>query len=442
MRNKELRPLCNAGLLQFRQVVIAAVDLIALRFVLSALGEVEYGVFSAVTGVVASLALLHGVLQTLALRFLSVGFARGEGKPLSVAFASVFSLALAVGALMAVLGEAAFLPFVEGRMAFPDEMRSLVPWVFRIALATIVLQTLQLPFVALMVASEKLGFLLKTTAIDVLVALASAGFVVLWRPAGVIGYAAALCLGSSVLLAVYAVHCRRAHPEISFVSGCRLSELREQGGFFLWSLLSTGANTLKYQGVGVLVNLYAGVLSSASWGVAMKVGFGFGLVIGNFQQGFQPKLVRLWRANDREGFWRLTASALRWTFLMAALPTLPLVIWPHRALACWLGPCSLPDVEKVVAVIAVHYLVDALTGPLTTAIVATGRIARYQVGVSLAMGSGFFFAWLALALGCPVWTAAASVAFANLLSLVQRLVYMRNCMGLAFGRFLRHVLLP
>jgi len=327
-------------------------------------------------------------------------------------------------------------------MSFPPEMRRPALWVFHLGLATVVLQTLQLPFVAVLIASEKLGFLLKTAALDVLTVLAASGLVNVWRPAGIVGYAAVLCGGAAALLSVYAVYCRRAYPSVRVRPVCRLSELCEQGRFFLWSLLSTCANILKYQGVGVLINLYAGVLYNASWGVAMKVGFCYGIVIGNIQQGFQPKLVHLWLAKDTDGFWRLTAAAVRWTFLMAAVLTAPLVLWPRQSLGMWLGENALPDVERIVVCIAVHYLVDALTGPLTTAIVATGRIARYQVGVSVAMGSGFFLAWLALASGLPVWTAAGAVAFANLLSLVQRLAYMRNCMGLGVRRFIGLILLP
>ena len=422
--------LANTGLLQLRQIALLLTDLVAVRLVLSALGVSGYGVYATVAGFVSSFALLHTVIQTLAQRFLSAEFSRDENGELAHAFSSVLCLSLCLCALIVLIGETAGLWFLTANLSFPDEYRLPSRLVYHLCLLTVVVRTLHLPFTSLIVASERMAFLLGLTVFE---SLMTAGTVVaVWcRPSlGVTGYAAGVSIVSFALLLILVAHCRKRFFSPGFFFRCRLWRFCQQGGFLLWSTLSTVANALKYQGVNVLVNLYAGVSCNATWMVAMKVCFGVGLLIGNFQQAFQPRLVRHWIEGDLAMFWRLLALALRGSFLMTSVCVAPFLICPHLVLSLWLGDVSPPHAAEFVRCIAVHCLLDALTGPLTTAIVATGRIARYQIGVSIAMGSGFFLAWALLAAGLPPWTAAAAVAATNALSLVQRLVYMQRVMGL------------
>lgn len=427
----------NTGYLYFRLAVVTVADLIAVKAVLNALGVTGYGVFSAVTGVVTSLLFLNGTLRGTAQRFLSFEAGKVKKGDVAGAFAAVSGLTVVLCVLIVLIGETAGIWFLKTWVKFPVDARPSALAIFHLGIVGMVLRTLQVPFDSLIVATERMDFFAKISVIEALTTLGASYAVMLAPSAKTEYYAVFLLIDAALILAIFAWYCRRRFPSVRFSLRFRLVHILEQGGFFSWSILGAIANVLKYQGVSMLVSVYAGTLFTATWSMAMKIGFNLYGIVGNFQQAFFPQVVKLWAHANKRPFYILTAGTLRWSFLLMGICVAPLLFATRPVLDFWIGGELPPQAVAFTRCVAVHFLFDALTGPLSTAIVATGRIAHYQIGLSLVMGSGFVVAWIALSLGLPPWTSVGSVAATNALALVYRFAYMRRHMGLHVIPFLR-----
>lgn len=421
----------NAIWLYVRLGVAILTDFAVVRIVLNSLGVEGYGVFSVVMAVVTALQFLDGTLQNTAQRFLSYEMGHGGGKGVSECLSSAVWLALAVCGLMIAVGETFGLWFVQTRLDLPQTVRSTAFVVLQIGILTVVLRTLRLPFVAQFVAAERMGFLASASVFESLCALGAAVATATVDCDRVEAYSCFLLLSAVATLVLYAGYCWRMSPGFVRPPTGLLKNLVEQGKFLSWSILAAVANVLKYQGVNMLIGVFAGAAFSATWGMSMKLGFSLYGFVGCTRMSFSPQIVKLWAGSEKDAFRDLIVRAERWSLLVMGAFALPIVVFTEGFLSRWIGGELPPQSVAFVRCVAVHFLIDALTGPLNMGILATGRIAGYMVWNSLTMGSGFVLAWVFLAGGLPAWTAVAAVAATNALSLTYRLHYLRFRIGVA-----------
>ena len=404
-------------------------DFAVVRIVLNSLGVEGYGVFSVVMAVVTALQFLDGTLQSTAQRFLSYEMGCKGGKGVSECLSSAVWLALAVCGLMVAVGETFGLWYVQTRLELPQTARGTALAVLQIGILMVVLRTLRIPFVSLVVAVERMGFLTSASVFESLCALGAAVAAAAVECNRVEAYSCFLLLSAIATLVLYVGYGWRVCPGFVRPPTDFLKNLVEQGRFLSWSILAAVANVLKYQGVSMLIGVFAGAAFCATWGMSMKLGFAFYGFVGCIRMSYTPQIVKRWARSEKDEFRNLIVRAQRWSFLVMGAFALPVILFTEGFLSRWIGGELPPQSVAFVRCIVVHFLIDALTGPLNRGILATGRIAGYMVWNSLTMGSGFVLAWMFLASGLPAWTSVAAVAATNALSLVYRLLYLRHRVG-------------
>ena len=427
----------NTGFLYLRHFVLCVGDLYATRLVLGALGTDGFGLVAAVGGVTAMLVFLGGVLGSTAQRFLSAEIGKGDGGDLSAAFASVCGIALLLGAAIVLVGETVGLWFVNCRLSIPAEMRHAAVVVYQIGIVHMVLETLACPFLSLVNATERMGFFAWFSFVQAGLSIVAA-LTLCAIPSHRLEVWATMQLGLSVVVLVAsAIQCRRLRPNVSWSVTLRPKAMREPGAYFGWSILHAVANILKFEGVGLLVNVYSGVASSASWRLGHIAGSYAGGIYGCFRMAVFPQVVKLWAAKDLFSFRSLVLVSTRWSFALTSLVGIPLLVATDSVLRLWLGVEPPAGAVAFVRCFAAHYLLDSIVEPLHSAALAAGRIAVYEIGQAVTIGSGFVLAAVVLALGFTSWTAVACVAFGTLLNLAWHVVYLKARLGFGLFELLR-----
>ena len=412
-----------------RWLVLAAGNLLVVRLVLSALGVEAYGMVAAVGAVTAMLVFLNGVLGSTAQRFLSSALGKDECGDPSDAFAVIAGIALILCAAILLVGETAGLWFVARRLSVAEGMRPAAMAVYQAGVVHVLLDTVLLPVSALIGATERMGFFVRVSFAETLLSLAVVGALFAIPSHRPEVYAALLVAKSAVVLSLFVMHCRKLCPNMRWSAKFRLAELREQGGYFGWSILHAGANALKINGVVLLVNQYAGIVHSASWRIGYEIGSVGGSICTSLRQAYFPQVVKRWPMVDRRSFRSLTLGACRWSFALTSLFVVPVLLFTDAILALWIGHEQSASMAAFVRCFAVHYLLDSLVEPMHSAVLATGRIAGYEIGQLLTIGSGFVFAFVALAVGLSSWTSVAAVVLAAAPNLAYHVVYLRSRLG-------------
>ena len=103
MMNNSGRVILNTGFLYANMLVTLAVQLIAVRLVLQALGPVDYGIYSIIAGLVAMFAFMNVAMSAATQRFLSYTIGIGNLKELKEIFYHSVLLHLLIGIIILIL---------------------------------------------------------------------------------------------------------------------------------------------------------------------------------------------------------------------------------------------------------------------------------------------------------------------------------------------------
>ena len=415
----------NSAVLFVRTALVAICGAAAVRIAVGALGADGYGTYAAVSALVGVLVLLNGVMEQTARRFLGCAMGRGGAEELQGAFSSLLALSLALASLTAVAGETIGLWYVVRRLSVPPEYASAAFVCYHLGVCLAATSVVSVPFSALMVSGERMSFFLVVGAVESAAALLAALVAKTCGAHGVEMFAGALAAGGGVSLAVHVALCRAAFPGVRLTLSCSSARLRETAAFLSWGALSSIGNAVKYKATSLVVNGIAGVAFNAAWDVAIRVWQYLHGFCADFMQAFSPVLFKAWGAGER----RRAASVAAWTtfvsFLMAAVPAALVFAFAPELAGVWLGETAPPQVAAFIRCSVVNLVFDAVSNPLTTTILASGRVALYHsVACSLSV-LGFAAAWTLLASGFPAWTSMAAVAAANGLALVYRALHVR-----------------
>lgn len=413
----------NAVFLFGRTLVMAFAEVLAVAIVLRALGQTGYGAYSAVTGVALLFLTAVEGMELTARRFISCAMGAGTGtRDVSSAFTAVLQLSLLLAGAAVLLGETVGLWFACSRISVPAGFSNVVPFVFRMAEAVVVLKLVQLPFSALIYSAERMSVLAVIGLIDALLTVLAA-LAARWI-GGLSVFASAMAAGAFCTFALQVACALRVYP-VRIVIAAQFGRLVEMGRFFLWGCLGAVGNLLKYRGTSIALAVYAGVAFNATWESSLRMGSLLGALTASYQLAAAPVIYKFWTEGPGVDVGRRLGRILAAVVALAVVPASLVFAFAPNVIRFWLGADLPPQIVAFVRCFCLNVVVDAFSGPLTTGILATGRVALYQSVAFSFSAAGFLVGWIALACGLPPWTAVAAVVAFNALACLYRLLHLR-----------------
>lgn len=147
----------NTIYLYLRMLFVMAVGLYTVRAILDILGVVDYGLYNVVGGVVTMFAFMNRTLSTSSQRYFSIELARGDKERLNKWFCLNITSFLGIGLIIALFLETVGLWFVNTQMTIPVERLMAANVVFQLSIISFLFHTVSVPYLALVIAHEKMN---------------------------------------------------------------------------------------------------------------------------------------------------------------------------------------------------------------------------------------------------------------------------------------------
>ena len=396
----------NVRWLYLRLASESAAEIVAARILLSALGVEGYGLFAAVAGSIGAIGFCQGSLEAAARRFVCCD---------SDNFAPLFGLTLVLAGLMGLVGG------VVAFAAFPSAAA-----VALFVLGVIVVRLLRIPYETCVVADERRGFFFFVSLVESALALAAAVLAGRLPLEPVAAYAGLRFASFALTGGLVVAYCLVRHPLSRTRPQFRLGAGRAIFGFFGWQALGSVAGLLKGNGLIVLLAAYAGATGCAACEAAGKFTVLLWGLIANYRMAYLPGIVKAWAAGDRTAFVAGTRRAFGWSLAGMTLVVAPIFVFAPEICRACLGKSVPEEAAMFLRMVALQLFFEALATPFDTAILAAGRIARYEILLTALLGTSFFLAWIFQAAGLPAGTTTGAVARVNGFALIFRLAYVRR----------------
>ena len=429
----------NTLMLYVRMFLIMGVTFYSFRILLSQLGEVGYGTYNAVAGVIVLFSFLSGALTQSTQRFLSFYLGKNDEEMLKRVFSMSINVHVVICLVLLILAETVGLWFLNRYMKFLPETYSQVHVLYQLSILTFLIQVMMVPFQALIISHEKMSFYAYFSILEAALKFSAVLLLYLFTENRIIIYSGCLLITAVALWLSYRFYCIQNFSicKYKFYPDKRL--FKELTTFSGWNMLGAIGNVGASQGVNMLFNVFCGVLVNAAMGIANQVSGAVAAFVSNFQTAFNPQIIKSYANGEKEYFESLLFRASRISFLLIFTIGFPIILCCPIILDIWLG--EYPHFAVIFTrLIIVFCMIDALSGPLWTAAQASGRIKTYMIIISSMIFSNVPVALLLLLSGfSPVWVIWYKVIMNGCIH-ITRIIYLHYLIDFPIWEYIKKVM--
>ena len=431
----------NTVLLYGRTVLIMVVTLYTSRVILQALGVEDYGVYTAIGGIVSLLSVVIGPIDGSISRFLTYELGRGDKGMLRRYFSTGLTIMVLFSLLTIIILETIGIWFLNNKMVIDPSRLTAANWVLHLSILAFVVNMLSSPYRATLIAHERMTLFAYLGIVDVVLKLGVA-FIIKYSSSDKLIFYAVLMLVVAILIRfIYAVVCNREFEE------CHKPKLnidRELFGvlfsFAGWNLFGAVAGVCKGQGINILFNLFGGPVVNAAYGIAHQVNGAVGSFVNNFTTAINPSIIKSYAAKQKDYMLSLVYQGAKYSFFLVFFFALPLILETNYITNIWLGQIPKYSVAFI-RLMLLHSLIESFSKTIMTGTHASGNIRMYQLIVGGLQILILPISYVLLKIGFTPISVLLCTVIMDVISLIVRMLLARRIFHLSFWFFFKKVLI-
>lgn len=399
----------NTFLLLVRMLVLTVINLYAVRVLLRALGDDDYGLYTAVAGVVSLLSCVSTVLSISTQRFYSYESGRNNDSRLNEIFCKSLNLNLALSAAVVFLLETIGLWYVCTRMDIPADRVYAVHWVYQFAIFSLVCMLLQIPFMAAVMAHEDMGIYTIITTAECLLKLLVIYLIGLGGIDRLIFYSGGLFAVFLVTFLAYAVTAGLRYGECHYHRQKDTSLYKDLLLFSGWTFYGSFAGVALIQGNVLLLNRFFRPAINAAFGVAVQIQSAFNQLCNSIVLAIRPAMIRSYAAGDFIGLNFLFSFCNKALFYIVTLIGIPLIVEMPSVMQLWLAENSTPEKILFARLMVFYVIAMTMQNPITIIMQASGNIKLYHLITDSVLLLCIPASWCMFRMGMPAFVVLVSM---------------------------------
>lgn len=428
----------NTIMLYIRMLFLMVISLYTSRVILNSLGVEDYGIYNVVGGFVAMFSMISTSLAGAISRYLTFSLAKDTPERLREVFSTSIIIQLLLCVILLLLAETVGIWFVNTQMVIPADRLTAANWVFQISVLTTMVQLISIPYNSLIIAHEKMSAFAYIGIYEGIVKLLIAFAIPYATTDSLILYAILMCFLSVSVRMLYGHYCSKHFPESKFKYILDKSLLKNMFGFSGWNFIGTTSGVLRSQGINILINIFCGPAVNAARGIAMQVNNAVSGFSRNFTTAVRPQITKSYAVGDKVSYENLVMKCSKFSFFILMILCVPIITEAEFIINLWLVEVPQYTIEFV-CVILLLTMTDSYSSSLTTLLLATGKIKKYQILVGGIQLLNFPLAYVLLKLGFSPVSTVSSVILISIICMVTRLQLLRSMMQFPIKKFYTNI---
>lgn len=442
----------NVVVTYVRTIVDVLCSLFAVRWVLMALGQRDFGLYGVVGGLVVFMSFINGLFSSAVARFygyeigkMSVNESRLDAlEECRKWFSSAVVLHIAIPTILFVIGyPLGYYAISHGWIGVPGERIVACCWVWLFVCIDGFTAMLSSPITAMFAAKQNIAEMTVYSMLYTIVRTAFIFCMTLFQRDWLVFYALGICMISQIPRICAAVHalsrfeeCRfrvcvfgefwRYKRLVSFV-GCR-------------SFMGLG-DIAKGQGIAILVTRSFGPSANAAMSIGVKLGGESAVLSSALQNAFAPAITAACGAGCVDKMKLLAYRVCKYSTLLIILVAIPLMLEIKEVLRIWLKTPPLFS-DGICVCIIIACLIGRCSFGHTIAVMAKGEIAAYSIAHGFALILSVVFAGLFILMGFGIYWVGAAIVLSAGLALVADILLARKCVGMSIRHWMKNVICP
>lgn len=442
MRSSNKRIVKNSVFMAVRMVIVLCLNFITTRLVLSSLGVEDYGIYNVVCGFVAMFSFFSTSMANGIQRFFNYEY----GKNGIVGANKVFNTAMIIQTLTAiiilVLIESIGIWYLHAKMVVPIERIFAAECIFHFSVASFIITIIQAPFVAVIMAHEKMDFYALVSVLDAVLKIFIAYLITIVFTDKLITYGFLLLLISLFDIVIYIWYIKKNFLQINikfrFYKDLFYSMLKFSG----WNMFGSFAGIMKEQGINLMLNLFFGPVINAARGIANQINGGLQSFVQNLSVPIRPQVIKSYAIEDYERTLSLTFNLSKFSCCLIYFISLPIILEINYILNIWLGDNIPPYTNTFVIIIIFITYINNLNSPVSGIIHASGNMKTYQLVTSLISLLCLPSTYVFLIMGYSPEIALIMVLIFGIISQYAALKILQRVIKFDLSNYMKNVLFP
>ena len=368
----------NTLMLYMRAILMMGIGLYTSRIILKALGITDFGIYNAVGGIIAMFGFISSSLSNATSRFITIAIGRGDQDYTNRTYGNIKVMYYILCVVIVLFAETVGLWFLFNKMTIPADRMSAAFWVYQYSVLSSVVGFISVPYNSAIIAHERMSAFAYISLLDATLKLVICFLLQMSPYDKLIVYATLLFFVGVIDRIIYAVYCNKRFEEVHAPARIDKEQLREILTMSGWSLSGNLFWILNTQGVNLILNVFFGPVVNAARGIAMQVQGVMGQFVTNFQTAINPQITKSYANVEYGRMHSLLHLSSKFSYFLMLLMSVPVFIEAPIILKWWLG--TIPDNTIIYLRIILLYSVFAtLANPLWIAVLATGKLKKYQL---------------------------------------------------------------
>lgn len=374
--NKE-RILKNSLLLYLRMLFTMWLNLYATRLTLANLGVENMGVYGIIGSIVSLFTVLTSGITSAVQRFITFELGLENGHPNKV-FCSSLNIIFVLSVILLIMLEIGGTWMLDNKINIPEASRNASFWVFQLSVLTCIVNTISIPYNALIIAHEQMNAFAIISVVQVVLNFGAAYFISFFKDDRLLIYAIMLAIASIIVRLLYQVYCHRNFKEARYHWVIDWNIIKQIGAFTGVTTISGGLQIIASQGIVFIINITFGVAINAVYSIALQLKNAILSFSLNILKAISPQITKTYANGEMIIHEKLVYSGSKLEAFFIYIIMIPFLFRTEQIMRLWLG--EVPDYAVVFSQCAVFIsLTYAIFEPIRTAVRATNRIAKFML---------------------------------------------------------------
>ena len=376
----------NTGILYAKMGITVFISLYTTRLIIGSLGEIDFGIFNIVGGVIAMLGFLDVAMASATQRFMS--YAKGAGDEekqkniFNVSIVLHFLIALLVGSFLLIAG----FFFFNGILNLPPERIFAARMVYYFMIVSTLFTIMTVPYDAILNAHENMLYYAIVGIIESVLKLTVAIIVVHTLSDKLIVYGLLMACISFVVMMIMRIYCHKKYDECEFKPKVYFHKglMKEMTRFAGWNFIMSTVSILTNYGQGLVMNVFFGPVVNAAQAVAGQICGQLGVFSGNMLKALNPVIAKNEGKGDRAFMLKASMVGAKVAFYLLMFFSVPVLVEMPFVFKIWLK--NFPDYAIIFCrLLLIRFLLEQLFITIESSIAAVGDIRNFSICQSILM---------------------------------------------------------
>lgn len=409
--------LTNAIFTYSQSVISAIITIFSSRWVLEALGDADYGIYSLNGSIILFVTFINTIMSGSISRYFAYSIGTRSKEEVVRWFNLALLIHIAMPILVIILGYFIGSQLIREVFIISSNRIQSSLYVFYFSLFSAFWGMVSIPFIAMFTAKQHFRELAICRLFQSVLIFFSAYLLSLFSSDKLVVYALLMSCSISIVLIIQIVRAFSLFPEctIVFAYWKDYERLKSLFSYSFWVMFGNLGHLLRTQGMAFLVNIKFGTIGNAALGIANNVSAQTSVFANSLSNAVAPEIISQVGAGNLKQALSSSMYANKIGIYLMLIFAVPLLVEMDNILNLWLVK---PPINTAILCrcFIVMFVIEKITMGLIPLLEAIGKIARIQIWLGMTNGLTILFALLLINWGMGIESVGLSCIIMMLLS--------------------------